>query len=459
MTVDYDLVVIGHTPAGVQAALSAVRQQARVALVEQPFYGCLEGGQNLGLWGLLQLARGGICSSWEEAYQRVQGLEKWAAQYTGAFRLGSEGIDFIPGSGKFLASPQLELRTPQRILRSRSYILATGCRLAYPQITGFPQVSLLTPFELGQMLSLDVLPEHLAIAGSHPSALQLAQTLQYFGKRITLLLDTPTLLPYTDADVLCLLQAQLEAQGITLYFNSPVTQIQRIEGKKWLLAGKLALEVGELIWTQGYRGNTEGLNLEQVGVEITPRGVRVRDTLQTTNPRIWAIGGVISADIDETRSLLQADIAVHNALFFPPRSVNYHNVPECLFFSPPLARIGIRESEARQLLGNAYRIVKNNFKYNLKAQLLEAHTGFSKIILGQDEEILGACILGEQAEELISIIALAMQQKLTLSALKNLPSIPTSLGQILRESNSVVPVKQDWRSSWLIWQRQRLGNK
>jgi pyruvate/2-oxoglutarate dehydrogenase complex dihydrolipoamide dehydrogenase (E3) component len=430
-----------------------------VALVEQPFYGCLEGAQALGLWGLLQLARGGNFPTWEAAYPQVRDLGKQAAQYASAFYLGSQGVDFIRGSGKFFASPQLELRTPERILRSRSYLLATGSRLTYPQITGFPQVSLVTPFELGQMPSLDVLPEHLAIAGSHPTTLQLAQTLQYFGKNITLLLDTPTLLPSADADVLSLLQAQLEAQGITLYFNSPVTQIQRIEGQKWVLAGKSALEVGEFIWSQGYQGNTEGLNLEQVGVEITPRGVRVRDTLQTTNPRIWAIGGVVRAGMDETRSLLQADIAVHNALFFPPRSVNYHNLPECLFFSPPLARIGLSESEARQLLGNAYQVVRTNFKYNLKAQILDKTTGFLKIILGQSEEILGACIFGEQAEELIQIIALSIQQKLTFSSLKNLPSIPTSLGTILQESNLTVPVKQDWRTSWLIWQRQRMGNK
>jgi pyruvate/2-oxoglutarate dehydrogenase complex dihydrolipoamide dehydrogenase (E3) component len=323
---------------------------------------------------------------------------------------------------------------------------------------GLGETGCLTPFELWQMKSLDSLPERIAIAGNTPMAIQLAQILQRLGKKITLLFDTPSLLPQADFDIASLLQVQLEAEGICLVPQSQVSQVRRIDGKKWILAGKQAWELDELILATATQGNTEGLNLSAVGVEVTTQGLKVKKTLQTTNPRIYGIGNVISGESSPNLARQMATIAVKNALFLPIYKMEDQGIPQILFTDPPIASIGINEQRARQLYGQDFQVLKMPFKFNLKAQILGEITGFCKLIIDRSDSIIGADIIGYQAEELIQIISLVINQKLPLGTLTNLPSLGTFaeiIAQTARQKPQKYHFHKKWLTSWLMWQRQR----
>ena len=267
MTADYDLVVIGDTPEGIHAALQAVQIPARVALVSQPFLGRMEEQENFYSPSFVQLTHPFLQlreifpdfdshPHWSPLQRWAFGVEQNLTQYASVSRLKALGVDFIGESGRFYQSPRLEFRTENRILHGRSYIIATGSRQKYPAMIGLGETGCLTPFELWQMKSLDSLPENIAIAGNTPMAIQLAQILQRLGKKITLLFDTPSLLPQADFDIASLLQVQLESEGICLVPQSQVSQVRRIDGKKWILAGKQAWELDELILATATQGNT-----------------------------------------------------------------------------------------------------------------------------------------------------------------------------------------------------------
>ena len=469
MTADYDLVVIGDTPEGIHAALQAVQIPARVALVSQPFLGRMEEPENFYSPSFVQLTHPFLQlreifpdfdshPHWSPLQRWDFGVEQNLTQYASVSRLKALGVDFIGESGRFYQSPRLEFRTENRILHGRSYIIATGSRQKYPAMIGLGETGCLTPFELWQMKSLDSLPERIAIAGNTPMAIQLAQILQRLGKKITLLFDTPSLLPQADFDIASLLQVQLEAEGICLVPQSQVSQVRRIDGKKWILAGKQAWELDELILATATQGNTEGLNLSAVGVEVTTQGLKVKKTLQTTNPRIYAIGNVINGDSSPNLARQMARIAVKNALFLPIYKMEDHGIPQILFTDPPIASIGLNEQRARQLYGQDFQVLKMPFKFNLKAQILGETTGFCKLIIDRSDGIIGADIIGYQAEELIQIISLVINQKLPLGTLTNLSSLGTFaeiIAQTARQKPQKYHFHKKWLTSWLIWQRQR----
>ncbi|MCU0538039.1 MAG: NAD(P)/FAD-dependent oxidoreductase [Hydrococcus sp. Prado102] len=428
MSVEYDLVVIGASEEGIYAAVAAASRKARVALVEQPPKGC--GGDfevifNRTLSHVTHLSEQLDIAMQLGAYQPTPHLEiqltqaqAWAqearailAEQNSLATLAALGIDVIRGSGEFCRLPRQAFIIGNRKLRSRSYLLATGSHLVPMAIEGIERVGYLTPSELYQKDVLTSLSQELTIIGSSPLAIQLAQNLRQTGKSIVLLIEDKRLLSTEDLEVAKLIQAQLEASGVEILVDSRVTQVQQIEEKKWLQAGNRALETDEIILVGNQQPNIEGLNLEGVGVKISDRGIELNEKLQTTNPNIYACGYSLNH-----LARYEASIAVENALCFPFFKVDYRTIPYVMFTNPPIARVGITEAEARTKFGKNVWVFKQEFKSLAIAQLSGETTGFCKLIVRSNGEILGAHIIGSQAGEYIGTIALAIKNKIKLKS-------------------------------------------
>jgi pyruvate/2-oxoglutarate dehydrogenase complex dihydrolipoamide dehydrogenase (E3) component len=439
MSVEYDLVVIGASEEGIFAAVAAASLKARVALVEQPFKGCrdefnavfnrtlshvthlseqIEIARQIGAYGPtphleIQLTQ---VQAWTQETRAI------LAEQNSLATLAALGIDVIRGSGEFCRLPRQAFIIGNRKLRSRSYLLATGSHLVPMAIEGIERVGYLTPSDLYQKEVLKSLSQELTIIGSNPLAIQLAQNLRQTGRNIVLLIEDKQLLPTEDLEVAQLIQAQLEASGIEIFVDSPVTQVQQIEGKKWLQAGDRAIETDAIILVGEQQPNIEGLNLEGVGVKISDslreryadRGIELNEKLQTTNSNIYACGYSL-----HHLARYEASIAVKNALFFPWFKVEPQTIPYVIFTNPPLARVGMTETEARQKYGKDVWVIKRTFKAIAIAQLLGETTGFCKLIVRNNGEILGANIIGSQAGEFISTIALAIRNRIKLDSLTN----------------------------------------
>jgi pyruvate/2-oxoglutarate dehydrogenase complex dihydrolipoamide dehydrogenase (E3) component len=427
--IDYDLVIIGGSAAGRYAAATAAAFNARVALVEQ--------GVSVGedtLYSRSILHSSSLGESWETAIGRAHRIATTLNQEMSLEALAASGVDVISGCGEFCRLPQQAFGVNHRRLRSRAYLLATGSHVTLPSLIPNAPLNALTPTQLWQLPHLDNLPKEIAILGNSPLALEIAQTLSRFGKTVALAVAEARLLPTEDPEIARWLQAHLEAAGVTLLTNSPITQIQEIDGKPWLQIGDTALEAHCLIFAGDRQACIDGLNLEGVAVNLHQNRLLLNDKLQTSNRQIYACGSLSGGYDLPHVAQAEATVALKNALFWPIFKIDYTPIPWAVFTEPNLAAVGLNEAQARRRYGKDVLVTRHFFKQNAQAIITEANEGFCQLMLRENGQILGARILGKDAAEYIGIISFAMQQNLKIHHLARLSAIAPSLSAILPEA-------------------------
>ncbi len=504
MTVEYDLIVIGGSTAGIYAAIAAAHLNARVALVENEQlqtnwlgYGAIYTQALIQVGRVREQVRDapqfGIHSSYTDSTEQqlvpsVQFTEamEWAqtvvstcSEQNASTVLASLGIDVISGTGEFCRRPHLGFVVNNRRQRARAYLIATGSRPTVPDIDGLQTVGYFTPEDIWQqgragesesrsrsfseegnremdreLHPLTASPSHRltpsllqlqgswVVIGGGPIGTELAQTLVRLNCDVTLVVSTSHILSKEDPEASRLVQAQLEAEGVRVLTESLVTQVRQIDDKKWIQAGNRAIEADEILLATGQQPNVESLNLEGVGVKFNRKGIQLNEKLQTSNPRIYACGDVAGGYQFAHIAQYEASVALKNALFMPLFKVDYRPIPWAIFCDPELARVGLTEAQAIRRYGKDIFVVRQYFKSLNKAQLLGDTTGFCKIVGRQNGEILGASIVGPNASELIGALALCVRQKIKVSAIADLPQISPTLSEILHKTA-------------LEWQRQR----
>ncbi|HAC66243.1 MAG TPA: NAD(P)/FAD-dependent oxidoreductase, partial [Cyanothece sp. UBA12306] len=265
-----------------------------------------------------------------------------------------------------------------------------------------------------------------------------------------------------DPQITHLLQGQLEAEGIAIFTNSPLTQVKIINNRKWVQAGNQVMEADEIILVMQRKPNIQGLNLEGVKIAVNSGQIKVNSKLQTTNSQIYAFGGVLGVYHYPNIAQYQASIIIKNCLFFSYFKANYDTIPYTIFTNPPLTRIGLTEFQAKRRYGNDVIVIQDYFKTLSKAQILGETTGFCQIITRRNGKILGCHCLGIEAEELIGAIALAMQNNLKIQDLALIfppsPSLFEVLSRISQTWKSQKFERNKWLNQWLerllFWRRK-----
>jgi pyruvate/2-oxoglutarate dehydrogenase complex dihydrolipoamide dehydrogenase (E3) component len=422
MAVDYDLVVIGSSWVGIYAAQKAVQLQARVALVTS----CddlflpndaltIDTLSKIGRWND-QLANNPVTKV--SARVSLTAAKNYLNRATSTIQtknslanLAALGVDVIPGKGEFCRLPHLAFQTTHRKLRSRAFLLATGAN--YLSQVAEDADDCLTLDELWQT-NLDSLEQNIIIVGSNPAALELAQTLARFEKTITLVTAQSRILPLEDPEFALLLQAQLEAEGIKLYLDSPLSQIKTIDGQKWVQAGDRALTAEQIIIADTRQPNIAGLNLAGVGVKYDRQKVHVNRKLQTSNPNIYACGDIIGGYSLPNFARYEANVILKNTLFFAWYRVNYHALPWVISTQPNFARVGLTTQQAQQQYGKDLYLVTEYFADLERSPISDYTTGMCKLLVRENGKIVGCSLISDRAEELITAIALMMQNKIKL---------------------------------------------
>ncbi|NJR74729.1 MAG: NAD(P)/FAD-dependent oxidoreductase [Scytonema sp. CRU_2_7] len=365
--------------------------------------------------------------------------------------LAALGVDVIVGNGQFQSSPHLSFVVNNRVLRARTYLLAMGSRPVIPEIEGLQRTGFLTIPQIWQSLSNSTPPKQWVILGGVPQSIELAQTLARCGYDVTLVVEHRNLLPNIDSEIAQLLCSVLEAEGVRVFLKTLITQVRKIEEKKWLQVGDKAIETDEIVVAMAQQPNIESLNLAAVDVKWNQRRLLVNDKLQTTNPRIWACGDVIGGFEFANIANYEARIALQNALFFPRLKVNYRHIPWAVFTNPMFAQVGLTEAQAkRQYSPDEVIVLRQFFKTLFAAQIQDETTGICKLIVLRDGKILGASVLGTQAIELIHVIALAIAQTIKVYCLAHLAPLYPSFSEIFEQ------IVRDWKqqklNSNIAWQ-------
>jgi pyruvate/2-oxoglutarate dehydrogenase complex dihydrolipoamide dehydrogenase (E3) component len=482
MAVDYDLVILGGTVEGRQAALTAAQVNARVALIEpnsneqsaveaeQYRSALIELGQAAqhrqhsepaGMMGLEIWDDRPFKLNWPLVHQGIQATAAHREARRSLERLLANGVDVVLGDPVIETQPQLHVRVGDRSIRARAYLLATGSQPAIPAIPGLADVNYLTPDTLATLG--DRWPQRWTVLGADLQGLELAQAFAGLGSSVTLLVRGKRILPQEDAEVAYYLQAALEAQGIRVITEAQPRQIEQVDAEVKIQLLDQTLKTDALLVAAGRQPRWATLPLKQLGIQAMAQGLSVNQQLRTTHPQFYACGALIGGYGLSSLACYEADLAVHNALFLPRRSVQYWGLPWAIATQPEFATVGLTTEQAQARYGEAAWTLRTPFKTLPKAHSTGHLTGLCKLMVHSDGLILGAHIIGPAASEMVSAIALAMRQKLSIGAIAQLPQTDNAWSTILAETaqqwqhrKQQNSLSRELRESWFSFRRSRL---
>lgn len=442
---DFDICIIGGGAAGLVVAAGAATLGAKTVLVEKNalggdclYYGCVPSKALIRSAKVAQLmrdaARFGIAGQvpdirLADVMQRVQAVIKQIEPNDSPERFAALGVKVIFGSGQFTDAATFTVNG--QTLQAKKFVIATGTRPAIPPVEGIEQVPFLTNETI---FSVQEKIPHLLILGGGPIGCEMAQSFRRLGSQVTVFDMAPRLLPREDQDMSAVVRSQFEQEGIQLHFDVQMLKIERQNGEVQIVLkhdqhGEIRLTGTHLLVAAGRKPNLENLGLENAGITLEKGRLVLDERLRTSNQNIYACGDVAGPYLFTHMAEHQAGVVLKNALFHWPSKVQSNAIPWCTFTDPELARVGLSEEEATQQ-GIAHRVYRFPFAEIDRAVAEGETVGMAKIITTPRGKLLGACIAGPQAGELIAEYALAIRKGMKASDLSNTIHVYPTLAQI-----------------------------
>ncbi|MFH1596430.1 MAG: dihydrolipoyl dehydrogenase [Pseudomonadota bacterium] len=417
----YDIAFLGGGPAGYQGAVRAAQLGARVAVVEEKFLGgvCLN-------WGCIPTKTVRASAEVGRAMRRAQefGFEPVSAvpdikaiiarkdRVVTGLRRGIAGlfqarrIALLEGRGRLIGPGKIEVEKDgqTQLLEAAKVVIATGSRPA--RLPLFPQNPRV--FLADEILTIDYLPRHLLVLGGGAVGVEMAAIFRELGSQVTLVEALDRLLPYDDAEMADYLAGVLKRRKIAVKCGVQVREVQaEAEQFSIRLADGTELAPDTILLATGRRFNTEGLGLEELGVELEKGRILVDQHLTTRVPGVYAAGDVIGGWLLAHVAFAEGICAAEHALGLGSK-MDYGVVPRCTFTLPEFAAVGVSEAEAAAQ--HPVKVARFPFKSLGMGQCLGELEGLVKIIAHKKtDQILGAHIIGPHAADLIHEIAVAMR--------------------------------------------------
>jgi pyruvate/2-oxoglutarate dehydrogenase complex dihydrolipoamide dehydrogenase (E3) component len=458
----YNVVVIGAGTAGLVTAAGTAGLGGRVALIERNLMGgdCLNFGcvpskalissarlvqriRESEKWGLDQPEPQFV---FEKVFERMRARCAKIAPHDSRERFESLGVDVFHGEARFVSPHEVQITaspSPQsspwqgeadapapgegRRLGARNFVIATGSRAVVPKMKGIENVPYFTNETIFDELKRK--PENMIVLGGGPIGCELAQTFQRLGVDVTIFQRGDQLLPREDRDVAEFVERRLINEGVRVIKNADARSVATSDTGKVALqlldrqSGQLAeptFFADVLLVAAGRTPNLQSLDLKSAGIDITERGVRVNDYLQTSQRHIYAVGDVIGPFLFTHMADAQGRVVVRNILVpfqFLRQKMDYSVVPWCTYMDPEVAHVGLGEREAKG----------QNIDYDLfvvpledvdRAVVESEEAGFAKILTGKSsDKILGTTIIAPHAGDLLHEFVLAMKAGIGLGTI------------------------------------------
>jgi glutathione reductase (NADPH) len=421
MTYDYDLFVIGAGSGGVRAARVSAAHGAKVAIAEEHKIGgtCVIRGcvpKKLLVYGAhfaedLQDARRfgwevPECSfNWPilrdnvlAEVSRIEGAYGEMLDNSGVAIFHQRAVVTGPNGIRLADGTELAVRT---------ILIATGAR---PQLPDFPGAE--HGITSNEVFHLDAIPARAVIAGGGYIANEFAGIFNEFTCDVTLVNRSDAILRQYDAQVRDrLLQISL-MKGINFKFNAPFEKVDKQEDGTLViqLKGQEPIEADMLLFAIGRAPNTEGLGLESAGVEIDEyHAVVVDDDNKTACDSIYAVGDVTNRVQLTPVAIREGQVFADTVFGNKPTRVDYANIPSAVFSHPPIAGVGMTESDARNRLGSVktyvsdFRPMKNVLAGRNERSL------YKLVVNGETDQVVGIHMIGPDAPEILQAAAIAVK--------------------------------------------------
>jgi len=418
---EFDLIVIGSGPAGEKGAAQAAYFGKRVILVEKepaPGGAAVHTGTlpsktlretALFLSGHRQRELYGITVAVDPALavpRLLSRKEAVRAQEVERIRwnLARHGVEVVHGTARLVDPHTVEVAGPAgaRRIAAAHILVATGSVPYQPAGIPFEDPAI---DDSDTILEIDRLPKSLLVMGAGVIGCEYASMFAALGVAVTLVEPKKELLGFLDADMSEALRCALVAMGVDLRLEDSAAHVRREADRivtRLGSGGEVASE--RLLFAAGRQGATEGLGLEELGVEIDRRRfVVVDDEFRTRVPSIAAAGDVIGFPALASVSMEQARVAVCRAFGFAYKQEVSELLPYGIYTIPEVSAVGLSEEDA-VARGTEVVCGRSQYRYNTRGKICGDQDGMVKLVFERSSRrLVGAHVIGERATELVHI--------------------------------------------------------
>ena len=452
----YDVVIIGGGPGGYNCAIRAGQLGLKVACIEDR--GTL-GGTCLNVGCIPSKALLHASEAYEKCEKDYAGLgvtvspkldlktmmaakAKTVEGLTKGieFLFKKNKVEYIKGFGKITSSDTVEVGG--KTLKTKNIVIATGS-----VVTDLPGIEIDEKRIVSSTgaLALDKVPGRLLVVGAGVIGLELGSVWRRLGAELTIVEYLPHILPGMDGEIQKQATRLFKKQGVRFELARKVTGIESA-GKSLKVATEAAkggsertIEADVVLIAIGRRPNTDGLGLENVGIETDRRGFITTDHLKIADG-IWAIGDVTHGPMLAHKAE-EEGVACAEMIAGKAGHVNYEVIPGVIYTSPEIACVGKTEEELKAD-GVPYRAGKFPFMANSRARANHETDGFVKILAhAETDEILGAHMIGPNVSEMIGELALAMEFRAASEDIARTCHAHPTLSEAIRQAAMDV---EDW---------------
>jgi dihydrolipoamide dehydrogenase len=430
---NYDVIIIGSGPGGYVTAIRAAQLGLNVAVVER---------ENLG----------GICLNWgciptksllksSQAYEYAKHAADYGVSIEGEIKPDfaamvkrsrgvangmSKGIEYlfkknkvttIVGLGKLAGKNSVEVTGgdgKKTSYTAKHIILATGARSR--ELPNLPQDGQKI-IGYRKALTLDKQPESMVVVGSGAIGSEFAYFYQSIGTKVTLVEFMPTVVPNEDEDVAKQLARSFKKMKMKVMTSASVESVDTtgdkckvtIKNKK----GEQVVEADIVLSAVGITPNTEGIGLEEQGIETEGGRVKVDEFYRTNVEGIYAIGDIVAGPALAHVASAEGIACIEKIAGLTPDPIDYSNIPGCTYTNPEVSSVGLSEAKAKDA---GYEIKVGKFPYSAsgKASAAGQKDGFVKLIFdAKYGELLGAHMIGGNVTEMIAEMVVAKKLEIT----------------------------------------------
>lgn len=430
---NYDVVVIGSGPGGYISAVRASQLGLKVAIIEK--YSTLGGTcLNVGCIPSKSLLdsshhyydaikhfeeHGILIDTPKIDFQKMIGRKATVVEQTTGginYLMDKNQIKVYQGVGSFVDKTHVKISKndgSDETIEGKNIIIATGSKPANLPFITLDKERIITSTEA---LKLPEIPKHLLVIGGGVIGLELGSVYKRLGAEVSVIEYMNSIVPGMDADISKELQKVLKKQGLKFFTNHGVSSVERNGNEITVKAtnkkgDEVEFKGDYCLVSVGRKAYTEGLGLENIGIEVNERGqIQTNDHLQTNIPNIYAIGDVVKGAMLAHKAEEEAVVVAETIAGQKPH-INYNLIPGIVYTWPEVAAVGKTEQELK-----AENIEYNSGKFSMRALGRSRASGdidgFVKVLADKNtDEVLGVHIVGARAADLIMEAAVAMEYR------------------------------------------------